>query len=671
MWSFNDPPNAYLKSTYGFSPDSLWWKKARLGVFRLGNGCMAAAVSDGGLLLTNQHCMRDELVAVSGAQEDVLMHGFWAYMPVEERRISGLYAEQVVAQREVTSLVEAVLIAADTSAQIRIVNRREAIRRLERELTDAFGHVNVRVEIRSMHHETRFFASYWKRYTDVRLVGVPEHSVAYFGGDADNFTYPRYALDVALLRIYEHDLPLKPAVFFRSASKIPDERDAAFTIGFPGKTWRGQTVTQLNFRRDYELPALIHLFRSRLNLLEQHVETLHEDQQTALYGLNNSLKAFEGTLLALHQTDWDTPKQLLEQRMIRFMAQDSTLQQDQRLFTELSAIKEQETDLTPLTFTFLGVSWEGLMASSFLRRALFGQMYQQFRNDPTKQAGLSRIRERLLALPDLPDGTDEALLRLELEDMRYYVGQGHPILKSINRLLQVSDYTDVASIAQLLRQHSILRTKSGFESILESDWSQNQDVGLQFGRLVWRAYQSMQQRLRELEEREYQLTTRLSEIRYRMPAENVPPETNGSLRIADGRWEAYAYNGTHAPYFTTMYGLYERHFAFNGHPDWTLPETWRVARPSLDLRTPLCYVTSTDLTMGFSGAPLLNRKLELVGIVFDGNMESLAGEFRFDPETHRTVSVSVHGLIEALRNVYQVPRLAEEVASGNFRKSAW
>ncbi len=665
MWTFDNPPRAYLTETYGFSPDDAWFERARLGALRFATWCSASFVSPNGLILTNHHCARQNVTAVTRDGEDLHASGFYAASMDEERLVDDLFVEQLVAITDVTAEVEAAAANAETDAE-RIGARQEAVEAIAERMTAEAGgeDAGFRVQVIAFYSGARYSAYTFRRYDDIRLAFAPEELAGFFGGDPDNFTYPRYSLDFALLRAYDEDgRPLDTSDhFFPWSENGTEEGELVFVIGNPGSTTRLQTVAQLEFRRDVQEPAILDLYRSRaddyLGFIRNHPDdpaTL--DLEDTYFSLSNARKAYTGRVEGLRDPYVIARRGAAERSFREAIDADPALRSRYgTLLDDIAANRQEARAFTAETGAFLGMNPGSPVASNVLTRAVYAYAYATSQND--------RFRGAVLQVEDRPIALEEALLAARLRDFVRYLGDDDEIVRTALR-----GRSPEAAAADLVRS-SAFATQEGTAAALGGDLAASDDPALAIAALVWPRLAQYQQQAGVLGAQVQELAGDLARARFDVYGTDIPPDATFSLRINDGVVRGFPYNGTVAPPYTSFYGMYDRHFSFQHDAEnaefYDLPDRWWPIPEGLDLSTPYNFVTTNDIIGGNSGSPLLNRDLEVVGIAFDGNIHSLPGDYIYLPDQNRTVAVDSRGMMEALREVYRAERLAEELTTGKL-----
>ena len=661
MWTFDSPPTNWLAEAYGIDADSTWFAKARLGALRFGTQCSASFVSDQGLILTNHHCARESITDVSQEGEDLLEEGFLAGVVSEERKVPDLYVEQLWEIVDVTHRVHRAGRAVRGDNE-RVMARRNKASEIEESMTKTarMRDSTLRVEVVELYSGERYAAYTYRRYEDVRLVMAPEKRLGYFGGEQDNFTFPRYTLDMAFFRAYDKEG--NPAVtpnhyVWSSSGAAPG--DAVFAVGNPGSTSRFGSVSQLMFERDHTLVRQVEALERRTELLRPF-RGMDEPGADAIdnmwFNTSNTLKALSGQLAGLKK---DT---LIAQRSAAEFQIKEDLFKSDSLSVHYSAVF-QELDQLQLSkraeagrmeaFTFFGTT----IGSRILTRALYGYYYANMqRRGYVDQDALDEVRKDALALEDFPVEADRAMITLRLEELQEALGERDPTIRSILEGLT----TD--SLAANLVATTALTDSAGFATLLDEGFLNSDDPAVPIISALAPLYFTAQQQAESLKNREDLLIAELASLRFALYGTDVPPDASFSLRISDGQVGGYAYNGTRAPAFTTFYGLYDHFYAYrNMSESWSLPERWREPPNTFDLSTPLNLVSTNDIAGGNSGSPLLNQDLEIVGLIFDGNIESLPNVYVFSDRTARAVSVDVRAILASLQHIYEAENLVREI----------
>ena len=668
MWTFENPPAAYLRETYGIDADSVWFRRARLGALRI-PGCSASFVSGDGLVLTNHHCAREHISAVSREGESLLDDGFHAATLEEERAIEGFEADRLIAIRDVTAEMDAAL-AGINEPQARSQARESAEEEIAARISEEYGgeDAGFEVEMVSLYNGGRTSAYIFRRYTDVRMVMAPELSVGYFGGDPDNFTYPRYALDFSFLRVYENGDPLDTSEnFFRWSEAGVESGDAVFMIGNPGSTSRIQTVAELEFRRDVSDKGLLAFVNNRIDALEAFYDMDPEtgeamDLRNTIFSLINTQEAYGGILRGLRDPVILAKRRDQERAFQEALDADAELAEEYGgLIAQMAELQERKGEQAGGFGSFLAFA-SADYESAVLSRALFAFQYANGSRAGAPAEALEEVMESLGEVPDQPPALQELLLAARLRDIAASYGADSPLATS---LLGGRSPEDVA--ASIVAE-SVLADSAGAVEAVRSGAAGMGDAAMQLLGSLISGIAPFQQALGPISAEEEQIAAALGRARFEVYGTDVPPDATFSLRISDGVVSEYEYNGTFAPVVTTFYGLYDRHYSHvaggTGDGEWDLPERWIYPPGDPDLSTPMNFVSTNDIIGGNSGSPLVNADLELVGLAFDSNTEGLSGEYIFLTDRARAVSVDVRGILEALDEVYLAERIVEELRGG-------
>ena len=661
MWTFDAPPLAYWKREYGFTPDQSWLDHVRLASLRL-PGCSASFVSADGLVLTNHHCARPCVASASPADTNYSVTGFVASSPADEKRCSTLYVDQLQSIENVTSQVRAAITAATPAAQV--AQRDSVIGRIER----ACGGAGQICQVVSLYQGGMYSLYRYKRYTDIRLVMVPEEATAFFGGDPDNFTYPRYDLDMALLRVYEDDKPYHPADYFRFSTTGAKDGALVFVTGNPGSTGRLLTLAQMRFLRDIEYPATLGVYARGLGVLDTLIardSSYARRFENLVFGIQNSVKAVRGYRSGLVDTAIMARKAEFERDLRARVAADPALRAKYASAWPAIARAEGELQRLGTKLVYYNFSPNAPFGSRLLnlaggivrlpREAALpdAKRLPQYRGD-----GLKQIRAMLLSDQPVDTLMDRLALAAYLRAAQRALPAGDPYLRAV-----LGGRSPDAAAAELVGGTS-LASHDARAKLVEGGAAavaRSTDPMIVLARTIEPLSRRVQARSAELEAVVSANANKVGQALFAVYGTTLPPDATFTLRISDGVVKGYPYNGTIAPYHTTIYGQFGHATAFDNVPPFRLPPRWWAARDSLDFSTPLDFVSTNDIIGGNSGSPVIDRDGKLVGLIFDGNIESLPNRFIFTDAVARSVSVDSRGILEALRHVYGAPRLADEL----------
>ncbi len=666
MWTFDNPPLAYFKEKYDLELTDQWFELASRGALRFSDNCSASFVSAHGLVLTNHHCARESIADVSRPGEALLDHGFYARSLGEERKVEDLYVDQLI---EIDDVTKRVLdgIPDFQNDEEEADARQRRIESLERSLTqDAKGRdTTMHVQVVSLYNGGKFSAYTFRRYYDVRLVAAPELKVGKFGGEQDNFTYPRYSLDMSFFRVYDYeDKPLETEYFFPWSKAGASEGEVVFTVGSPGSTSRLNTVSQLEYERDFALPQQLEVLRTRADILKNYIKDHPDDPdvdelRNTYFTIANSIKANEGQLAGLEDEYLMARKQAAENQMADALEADADLKKKYgHVLDDIEAVQSSKkaTARQSGALNYFGTS----IGSRVFTRALHGYAYSLLSQRGAPKETLDEIKNGASEIKDFPAEVEKAFIIARLNEIRKYLGPGDPTLRGI-----LQGKSPEALAAELV-DSTALTDSSSFFALLEDGYLSSKDASVPVINALGPLYFTLGQQNGSFADREENLSARLAQGRLEVYGEDVPPDATFSLRLSDGVVKGYPYNGTYAPYKTTFYGLYDHFYTYGSGSEWDLPERWEVKPEGLDLATPLNLVSTNDITGGNSGSPLLNANLELVGLIFDGNVESLPNEYVYREATGRAISVDARGILEVLDDVFDADRLVLELVGNNF-----
>ena len=659
MWTFDNPPMKLLKAKYNFTPTQAWLDHLRLSSVRLNDGGSGSFVSPNGLLLTNHHVARGQLQKNSTAEHDYLRDGFLAATPDQEMRSADLEVNVLVAMEDVTPRVQGAVkgVADDAKAQ----KARDAeIAAIEKESKDKTG---LRSDVVSFYNGGEYWLYCYKAYTDVRPVFAPEQQAAFFGGDPDNFTYPRYDLDMAIFRVYENGKPLKTGNFLKWSVKGAAPGELVFISGHPGSTARQDTVAQLLAERDVREPAMTEYFERRI-AAAQGFGALGPEQKrlvgSAIFNMQNSLKVYQGRTVALADPAILGKKKAEEDD---FRAKVAANPEWQKAYGDAwETIARVEEQLKP--------EIKGQVFHRFDSRLFtFAMQIVQFVAEVKKpdgerlpqyhEAGLESLKFQLLSPAPVYPSTEKLYLAAGLRLGQEKLGKDDAYVQAI---LQGGD---VDTVVNTLVDGTKLADPAVRKALLdggEAAVAASTDPMIVAARRVDPIARETTRRIRDT------ITSvltpageKLGKARFLVYGKDAYPDATFTLRLSYGAVQGYPCNGTIAPPFTTFYGLYDRAASFSNAPPFDLTLKEAAARDKLDLSTPLDFVSTGDIIGGNSGSPVVNRDGELVGLIFDGNIESLAGDFVYDGTRNRAVAVHSAGMMEGLRKIYGADALADEL----------
>jgi hypothetical protein len=660
MWTFDNPPLAQLSARYGFVPTSAWLDHLRLSSVRFDDGGSGSFVSPRGLVITNHHVALGQLQKVSSSQKDYVADGFYAKSAAQELKCPDLELNVLVSMENVTSRVQRAAPAAAPAAQA-LDARKKVIAAIEQESTSATG---LRSDVVSLYQSSEYWLYRYKKYTDVRLVFAPEQPIAFFGGDPDNFTFPRHDLDIALFRVYENNAPVASSDYLRWSAAGAGDGELVFVSGHPGSTDRLDTVTQLETQRDVIYPRSIDVVRRRIAVLRKYSGLGGEQARQAtnqLFGLENAAKAYKGEAQGL-----DDPKLFAKKR-----------DEERDFRSRIDANREWKSAY--------GDAWDQIAAAERVNRSLYKvSRFQQLRG--SSLAGLAGTLVRYIEEKQKPDAErlsgyhdaqlvglelvlfspapvypdlDEVLLADALQQSLEELGPSDPFNTAV---LQGRTPAAVAHEAIAGTRLADPAARRALAAAGPSGLATSTDALVVLARAADTFARRNQKVIDEqVTSVETEAGEKIGRARFAVYGHSTYPDATFTLRLSYGQVKGYPMNGTIAPPKTTLYGLYDRANAFDMKPPFELPRRYLDRRGALDLATPLNFVTTNDIIGGNSGSPVVNRNGEFVGIIFDGNIESLVGRFVYSEESNRSVAVHSSVIIEALRKLYDAGPLADEL----------
>jgi hypothetical protein len=669
MWTFEYPPLEYLNDTYGFSADEEWFRRAHMGALRI-PGCTASFVSPNGLVMTNHHCARGSIQQVSRDDEDLVADGFYAATLEEERPIEDYWADQLVEIRDVTDRIYAALEGV-TGTEARAQRREGLQEEIVSEILDEFGGEDGghNVEMVELYAGGRYSVYIFRRYTDLRLVMSPELKVAFFGGEWDNWSYPRYDLDVSFYRIYdENGEPLQTEYYFPFNEEGVSDGDLVFVIGNPGNTTRLHTVAQLEFRRDVSDRALLDLLRTRTPVLrefgERHPDLAREmDLRGTLFNFGNFLESQTGVVKGLNDPVIMAKRRDHERKFQGAIEADPELKAEYGdLVPRMAELQNRRRELASEFSSFLAVGHETL-GSSTLGRGLAAVQLLSAQAQGAPPEAVEAVREALLGAADQHPEINEGQMVERFNDFVRNFGEDHPFVQ------QVLQGRTPEGAAAVILQESVLADSASTAEAVASGTLTLSDPAIQVAQAMIGRMIAQQQVEGSVAPEEAEIASALGRANFALYGTDVPPDATFSLRITDGVVAEYEYNGTVAPIYTTFYGMYDHYYSYGPGTDWDLPARWLSPPETFDLSTPLNFVSTADIIGGNSGSPVIDRELKVVGLAFDGNIESLPGDYIYLPEHNRAVSVDSRGILEALDEIYGADRLVQEMTTGVFSRT--
>lgn len=627
MWTFEDAPLEYFNTTYDLSWDQEWMDKLRQSALRFSTFCSASFISEQGLIMTNHHCSRSVVTDLQKEGEDFDKNGFYAQGLMDERKAEGLFVDQLIRAQDVTQKMKSL---------IEEKGNEEAEKALLAMYKDQEGWSDLRLQLVTYYSGGRYAMYGYKRFSDIRLVLIPENSLAFFGGDADNFTYPRYNLDFTFWRAYDEEgKPLNTSAhYFPINPNGIAEGNPVFVIGNPGRTERYRTVTQLEYDRDVRIPAVLTFIRSSVEVLKAEFEETGDPHiQNRIFSLDNARKAYTGILEGLNNEKYMARKRAAEEDIRSktasdFASEDNPWEKLNTIYGKLGNMGAYSTLLNPSPY-------RGKI-TGFLHK-VYDYMDEETA-DSTRMKLEIEINEQL---PDVLSGQDKYLQAL------------------IDDYAQFSSFESV-SASEILTSTFFNNGKKTSAWFKSKGKKFDKDPLIQLTQTLLSDYHRNVSFNQKYQGEITKSNEKISFAAFKVLGNQLPPDATFTLRISDGVVKPYHYNGTVSPIYTTYFGLYNRYYSHQQEFPWDLPSKW--LNPSMDLlHSPLNFVSTNDIIGGNSGSAIINAKGEAVGLIFDGNIESLPGNFIFDETRNRAVSVHAGGIVASLKHIYHADRILKEL----------
>ena len=665
MWTFNNVPRAEIKKKYGFEITDAWLKKVQMASVRFNNGGSGSFVSPNGLVLTNYHIVEDIVGEVSTPEKDLAKEGFLARTRADEIKAPSLELNVLMSIEDVTSRVNGAVKAGATDAEA-FAARRAEIAAIEGESTKGTG---LRSDVVTLYQGGQYNLYRYKKYTDVRLVFVPEFQAAFFGGDPDNFNFPRFNIDMALVRVYENDQPVHPESYFKWSTTGAKDGSLVFVTGNPGSTSRLDTVAHLQDLRDNAIPILLRLLERRETMLKKYMAMGEEQTRQAQNELNsvqNALKVYRGQIAGLKDPS------LLARKM----------KEEEALRKSIAANPDRQK--------MYGDAWDAIAKAhqnypSYIRER---RIFDQAGGFNTTYFNYARTLVRLAdesAKPNgerLPEYTDAR--RASLEQALYSPAPIHTdfeklkLADSLGFMVELLG-ADNALVKQVLdgktpearADELIAGTKLGdveFRKELakggKAAIEASNDPMIVVARLIDpKAREARKRYETEITGVERANYAKIAKALFETEGTKLYPDATFTLRLSYGAVQGYMENGKKVVPFTTLGGLYARADSFKQEFPYNLPQRWLDKKSAIDLNTPFNFVSTNDIIGGNSGSPTINQNGELVGLIFDGNIQSLVGDFMYDPSINRAISVDSRGMLEVLKKVFGANEIVAELTA--------
>ncbi|MDB6037497.1 MAG: hypothetical protein JWM99_1338 [Verrucomicrobiales bacterium] len=667
MWLFNEPPRKLLKERYNFEPTDSWLEHVQKSSVRFNSGGSGSFVSEDGLVMSNHHVGADSLQKVSDETHNYYRDGFHARTLAEELPCRDLELNVLISIEDVTDRVNAAIKSGSTADEA-FAQRRAITAEIEKESTDK---TRLRSDVITLFEGGKYHLYRFKKYTDVRLVFAPEQQAAFYGGDPDNFEYPRYDLDVCFVRAYENGKPAHVEHSLKWSEAGAAENELVFVSGHPGHTSRLQTMAELAYTRDQQFPytlSWLHRSEVMLNAYSGRTEENARRAKKMLFSAQNSRKAREGGLAGLLDPAVMTKKQASEKQLQDFYGKSEhtgdspwkKIEAAQKVISEHALVYNLLETGQAFNSRYFQIA-RTLARSAAERGKPNGERLREFRESARESLEFSLFSDE-----PLYDDFERVKLADSLSWFAEKMGFTNELVQKVlagkspreraAELVAGSNMKDVANRKKLYKADS-------------SEFANSQDTMIQLALLVDFPARDVRKIIEAQAEIKQQAYAEIGKVKFAMEGSNSYPDATFTLRLAFGQVKGYEEDGKHIPFETTIAGLYQRGAEHKNKPPFDIPPSWLKQKSKLDLNTPFNFVSTADIIGGNSGSPVINRNAEVVGLIFDGNIQSLVLDFVYSDFQARAVAVHSSALIEALRKVYDAGPIADELTGKKHSNS--
>ncbi len=659
MWTFDNFPSDQVAKTYNFKPEQPWLDKVRLSSARLAQGCSASFVSAQGLVMTNHHCAHSCIEQLSDPKHDYIKDGFYAKTGAEERRCPEMEVNQLQSIADVTPRMEEVTKGKEGKDFAQA--QKAEMAKIKQECAKD---ENIRCDVVTLYEGGRYALYQYRRFQDVRLVFAPEFSIAFFGGDPYNFTFPRYNLDLAFVRIYDKGKPIKMDNFFPFSQDGAKEGELVFVSGHPGRTSRESSIAELTFDRDYNLPRRIAYASEQRGIITEFQRRGVEAKRISnemLFGVENSLKAMKGQHAALAEANFFAAKVKQEEELRAKIASKKELKdQYAGAWDKIAAAVKQTRDISD-RYTMI----EGARGfdSDLFRMARRLVRYSDEQKKPNEErlreyvdASIPELKQSLFSEAPIYDEMEKLRLSFGLTKLREILGAGDPFVQKV--LGKKSPDQLATELVKGSKLKSVAERKKLFEGGAAAIKA-SRDPMIMLALAVDPEARSLRRVMDE------DITSQINKghemiakSRFALYGTSIYPDATFTLRLSYGAVAGTVEGDKKVPAITQIGGVYDLH---TGEDPFALPPSWIKNRNAVRGEVPMNFASNNDIIGGNSGSPVINQKAEIVGLIFDGNIWSLGGRYGFDPKLNRAVSVHSSAIIESLDKVYKAKPLVNEL----------
>ncbi len=660
MWLLNAPPTERLKEAYQFEPTPGWLEHVQKASIRFNNGGSGSFVSADGLIITNHHVASDIIQKLSSEENNYLRDGFHAKTRAEELKCIDLELNVLISIENVTDRINAA-VKRDASPADAFAARRAAKAAIEKESLEATG---LRSDVVTLYQGAEYHLYRYKRYTDVRLVFAPEQQAAFFGGDPDNFEFPRYNLDATFVRAYENGEPAKIQHYLRFQPKGAVEDELVFVTGHPGSTNRLLTTDELEFQRDVRVPAALDYIKMNEVSLSSWSARSRENARRArddLFSFQNARKVYDGRIAALLDPALWSEKRAEENALKAYAQGRPEFADAVNAWAEIAAAQRVIAQHFTRSYFIESTGFNSNVVR--LGRTLYrgavekakpsGERLREYRD-----SNLPSLELELFSEEPLYDDFELIKLTQFLTYLAQNLGAEDPVVVKI-----LGGKTPSARAAEIVLGTKVkdVAFRKQVYGMTPEQVASLDDPAIAFARAIDAEARAVRKILEEQNEAKEQAHARIAKVRYARSGAGVYPDATFTLRLSYGSVKAYKEAGKRIEPFSTMGGTFARSEEHAGREPFDLPASWTAAKGKLKLDTPYNFVSTADIIGGNSGSPTINRAGEFVGIIFDGNIYSLVGDYGYTDEQARAISVDVRAIIEALRGVYGADALLAEL----------